>query len=66
MVQKYATVIEELLGLIDVTGQGASDATLGQAIRVLGLVSRMKEEASEQRAILAYGLLVSTSSTRTS
>ena len=59
VVQKYATVIEELLGLIDVTGQGASDATLGQAIRVLGLVSRMKEEASEQRAILTYGLLVS-------
>jgi signal transduction histidine kinase len=57
VVQKYATVIEELLGLIDVTGQGASDATLGQAIRVLGLVSRMKEEASEQRAILTYGLL---------
>ncbi|HEY4461853.1 MAG TPA: nitrate- and nitrite sensing domain-containing protein, partial [Streptosporangiaceae bacterium] len=59
VVQKYATVIEELLGLIDVTGQGASDATLGQAIRVLGLVSRMKEEASEQRAILTYGLLAS-------
>ena len=49
MVQKYTTIIDDLLALIDVTGQGASDATLGQAIRVLGLVSRMKEEASEQR-----------------
>jgi signal transduction histidine kinase len=58
VVQKYATIIQQLLGLIDVTGQGASDATLGQAIRVLGLVSRMKEQASEQRAILTYGLLV--------
>jgi signal transduction histidine kinase len=57
VVQKYATIIQQLLGLIDVTGQGTSDATLGQAIRVLGLVSRMKEEASEQRAILTYGLL---------
>ena len=57
VVQKYATIIQQVLGLIDVTGQGASDATLGQAIRVLGLVSRMKEEASEQRAILTYGLL---------
>jgi len=40
-----------------VTGQGASDATLAQAIRVLGLVSRMKEQASEQRGILTAGLL---------
>jgi len=58
VVQKYATIIQELIALIDVAGQGASDATLGQSIRVLGLVSRMKEEASEQRAILTYGLLV--------
>jgi signal transduction histidine kinase len=56
VVQKYTTIIQQLLGLIDVTGQGASDATLGQAIRVLGLVSRMKEEASQQRAILTEGL----------
>jgi len=58
VVQKYATIIPQLLGLIHVTGQGASDATLGQAIRVLGLVSRMKEEASQQRAILTEGLQV--------
>jgi signal transduction histidine kinase len=58
VVQKYTTIIQQLLALIDVTGQGASDATLGQAIRVLGLVSRMKEEASQQRAILTEGLQV--------
>ncbi len=58
VVQKYSTIIQQLIALIDVTGQGASDATLGQAIRVLGLVSRMKEQASQQRAILTYGLLV--------
>ena len=57
VVQKYTTLIQQLLAVIDVTGQGASDATLGQAIRVLGLVSRMKEQASQQRAILTYGLL---------
>ena len=57
VVQKYSTIIQQLIALIDVTGQGASDATLGQAIRVLGLVSRMKEQASQQRAILTYGLL---------
>ncbi len=58
VVQKYSTIIQQLIALIDVTGQGTSDATLGQAIRVLGLVSRMKEQASQQRAILTYGLLV--------
>ena len=58
VVQKYTAMIQQLIALIDVTGQGASDATLGQAIRVLGLVSRMKEQASQQRAILTYGLLV--------
>ena len=57
VVMKYATIIEDLIALIDVTGQGTSDATLAQAIRVLGLVSRMKEEASEQRADLSLGLL---------
>ena len=58
VVQKYATVLQQLIALIDVTSQGASDATLAQSIRVLGLVSRMKEQASEQRAILTNGLLV--------
>ena len=57
VVQKYTGLINDLLALIDVTGQGASDATLAQSIRVLGLVSRMKEEASEQRGILTIGLL---------
>ncbi|HEY9242896.1 MAG TPA: nitrate- and nitrite sensing domain-containing protein [Streptosporangiaceae bacterium] len=57
VVQKYTGLIDDLLALIDVTGQGTNDATLGQDIRVLGLVSREKEQASEQRAILAIGLL---------
>ena len=57
VVQKYTQLLDNLLALVDVTGQGASDATLGQAIRVLGLVSRMKEEASQQRGILTAGLL---------
>jgi signal transduction histidine kinase len=57
VVTEYTTIIDDLTSLIDVTGQGASDATLAQAIRVLGLVSRMQEEASEQRADLSLGLL---------
>ena len=57
VVEKYTGLIDNLLGLIDVTGQGTSDATLAQSIRALSLVSRMKEEASEQRGILTAGLL---------
>ena len=57
VVQKYTQMINQLLAVIDVTAQGASDATLAQTIRVLGLVSRMQEQASEQRGILVAGLL---------
>jgi hypothetical protein len=56
-VQKYTQMINDLLAVIDVTAQGASDAALAQTIRVLGLVSRMQEQASEQRGILVAGLL---------
>ena len=55
--QKYTQLIQDLQALEDETSQGSSDATLSQTVRVLGLVSRMKEEASEQRAILTGSLL---------
>ena len=57
MSSKYTGLINDLLVLEDATGQGASDATLAQSVRVLGLVSHMKEDASEQRAILAAALI---------
>jgi signal transduction histidine kinase len=57
VVQKYAGVISDLLVLEQNTAQGASDATLAQEVRVLGLVSRMKEDASQQRAILTSALI---------
>jgi signal transduction histidine kinase len=57
VVRKYTGLIDDLLVLEDATGQGASDATLAQSVRVLGLVSHMKEDASEQRAILAAALI---------
>jgi len=57
VVQKYTQVIDDVLALNDEIAQGASDATLAQTVRVLGLVSAMKEEASEQRGILAAALL---------
>jgi signal transduction histidine kinase len=57
VVQKYGILISDLLVLEENTAQGASDATLSQTVRQLGLVSRMKEDASQQRAILAAALI---------
>jgi signal transduction histidine kinase len=57
VVSRYTQIIDDLLVLEDATAQGASDATLAQTVRVLGLVSHMKEDASEQRAILAAALI---------
>jgi len=55
--QKYAAIVSDLLVLEQNTAQGVSDANLSQTVRVLGLVSRMKEDASQQRAILTAALL---------
>jgi signal transduction histidine kinase len=57
VVQKYANLIDDLLVLEDATVQGASDPQLAQSVHVLGLVSQMQQDASEQRAILAAALL---------
>jgi signal transduction histidine kinase len=57
VVRTYTGVINDLLVLEDATGQGASDATLAQSVRVLALVSHMKEDASQQRAILTAALI---------
>jgi len=57
VVQKYTSVIDDVLALQDQNGQGSSDPTLAQTGHVLALVSAMEEEASEQRAILAAALL---------
>ena len=57
VVHKYADLINNLLVIDDQTAQGTGDPVLSQTVGVLGQVSRMKEEASEQRAILAAALL---------
>jgi len=57
VVQKYNDVVSDLLVLEGATGQGSSDESLSQTVRVLGFVSRMKEDASQQRAILAAALI---------
>ena len=55
--QKYAALIDNLLVINDQAAQGTGDPVLAQAVGALGLVSRMKEEASAQRAILSAALL---------
>ena len=57
VVNKYADLIDNLLVIDDQTAQGTGDPVLSQTVGVLDQVSRMKEEASEQRAILAAALL---------
>ncbi len=57
VVSKYADLINNLLVIDDQTAQGTGDPVLSQTVGELGLVSRMKEEASEQRAVLAAALL---------
>ena len=57
LVQKYTQLIDQVLALNDQIAQGAGDPTLAQTVRVLSLVSAMREDASQQRAVLAAALL---------
>jgi signal transduction histidine kinase len=58
VVQDYTSLIDKLLVLEDATAQGASDPTLAQDVRLLGLISHAKEDASQQRAILTQALIL--------
>ncbi len=57
VVKKYADLIDNLIAIDNLTAQGTGDPVLSQTVEVLRIVSRMKEEASEQRAILSAALL---------
>ncbi|HLX50494.1 MAG TPA: nitrate- and nitrite sensing domain-containing protein [Streptosporangiaceae bacterium] len=57
VVQKYGTTITTLLDFNADIAQGGGDPTLAQMVNVLGLVSLMKQDASDQRGILAAALL---------
>ena len=52
VIDEYAATIDDMLAMDDEIAQGGGDATLADTVRVLGVVSMMKEEASQQRAIL--------------
>jgi signal transduction histidine kinase len=55
--QKYTDVLASLFQVEDQTAQGSGDPALAQTVDVLGLVSRTREEASEQRGLLSAALL---------
>ena len=56
VIDEYATAIDSLLAVESQVAVGVSDSTLTGEVRVLGLVSSMKEEASQQQALLTSAL----------
>ncbi len=56
VIQQYANTINTLLALDDQVAVGSNDSTLAGTARVVGLVSAMKEEVSEQQAIITSAL----------
>jgi signal transduction histidine kinase len=54
MVQKYTTLIDQVLAIDGDLSIGNGDPSLTETARALGLVSEIAEQASEQRAYLAY------------
>jgi signal transduction histidine kinase len=56
VIGEYATAINALLAVESQIAVGSSDSTLAGSVRVLGLVSSMKEQASQQQALLTSAL----------
>jgi signal transduction histidine kinase len=56
VINEYATAINTLMAVESQISVGSSDSTLAGEVRVLGLVSSMKEEASQQQALLTSTL----------
>jgi signal transduction histidine kinase len=56
VIQEYAQTISAVLALNNEISLGSNDSSLADTVRVLGLISGMKEQASEQGAILRSAL----------
>ena len=52
VIQEYTDKINTLLAVDDQVAVGSSDSALADGVRVAGLVSAMKEKASEERALI--------------
>src|SRR5215472_2121542 len=56
VIQQYAATIDQLLALEQEIATGGNDAALADVVRVVGLISGMKEEVSQEQAILTSAL----------
>jgi signal transduction histidine kinase len=56
VINEYSTAISALQAVENQIAVGSSDSTLAGSVRVLALVSSMKEEASQQQALLTSTL----------
>jgi signal transduction histidine kinase len=56
VIDEYASTISALLALESQIAVGSSDSTLAGSVSALGLISSMKEEASQQQALLISAL----------
>jgi signal transduction histidine kinase len=56
VIDEYETTIDTLLNVESQISVGSSDSTLAGDVSVLGLLSSMKEEASEEQALLTSAL----------
>jgi signal transduction histidine kinase len=56
VVQKYARTIDQLLALEGEIATGSNDAALADTVRGVGHISGMKEEVSQEQAILTSAL----------
>jgi signal transduction histidine kinase len=56
VIDDYGTIITQLLALENEVSAGSKDASLADTVQVTSLISGMKEEASEQQAIVTSAL----------
>src|SRR5580658_10010388 len=56
VIDDYGTIITQLLALENEVSAGSKDASLADTVQVTSLISSMKEEASEQQAIVTSAL----------
>jgi len=56
VINDYGTIITQLLALENEVSAGSKDASLADTVQVTSLISGMKEEASEQQAIVTSAL----------
>jgi len=59
VINDYGTAITQLLSLENQVAAGSNDATLADSVRVLSLISNMKEEVAQQQAIVTSALVSS-------